>query len=267
MTQELVRASSVTVIRGDIEVLSNVELTILPGEHWVIMGGNGAGKSTLLSLLAGRMRPSHGTLDLLGHRVGRIDLRLLRSKISATSSTLVEVLSPNISVLQAVVTGINGDLSPVWHHYSEEEFLRARTLLRLAGIEYLYERALSTLSAGERQKALMCRMLMPKPRLALLDEPSAGLDLGAREDMLAGLGALMKSSDGPEASVTVTHHVEELPDFTTHLALLRHGHLIAVGRISETLSAENLSKTFDRSIDLISVSGRFFAFARPPSTT
>jgi iron complex transport system ATP-binding protein len=120
---------------------------------------------------------------------------------------------------------------------------RAQALLGQLGVSALADRTFGTLSEGERKRAQIARALMTDPELMLLDEPAAGLDLGGREDLLARLTELAEDPDAP-AMVLVTHHVEEIPPGFTHALLLREGSVTAAGLLAETLTADNLSKTF-----------------------
>jgi iron complex transport system ATP-binding protein len=115
-------------------------------------------------------------------------------------------------------------------------------------------------SEGERKRVQIARALMPDPELLILDEPAAGLDLGAREDLLTRLSALALDSSAP-TSLLVTHHVEEIPTGTTHALLLRDGAIVAAGLINQVLTSQNISQTFGLSINLTVEGGRWFARA------
>jgi iron complex transport system ATP-binding protein len=99
---------------------------------------------------------------------------------------------------------------------------------------------------------------MPSPRLLLLDEPATGLDVAARERLLAGISALAAAN--PDlATVTVTHRLEELPTSTTHAALLRDGRLFAAGPAPDTLTTANVSWCFDYQLTITRLHGRWTA--------
>ena len=125
---------------------------------------------------------------------------------------------------------------------------RATELLDALGAGHLADRRFGTLSEGERKRVQIARALMTDPELMLLDEPAAGLDLGAREDLVARLGAIAADLAAP-ALVMVTHHVEEIPPHFTDILLVREGRVVAQGPIEITLTAENLSRTFG--LDLV----------------
>ena len=119
---------------------------------------------------------------------------------------------------------------------------------------------MGTLSSGERQRVLLARAFAGSPVLVLLDEPTAGLDLGGREDLVARLGVAALDPDGPP-TVLVTHHVEEIPAGTTHVLLLRAGRIAAAGPIDDVLHADALSATFGVALELERRGQRWSAWA------
>src|SRR5262245_30892093 len=137
---------------------------------------------------------------------------------------------------------------------------RATVLLDQLGAAVLAERPYGTLSEGERKRVQIARALMADPELLLFDEPAAGLDLGGREDLVQRLAELAQDPDAP-ALVLVTHHVEEIPPGFTHALLLREGSAVAQGLLGQTVTGENLSKTFGLPLRVDHVDGRFTARA------
>ena len=142
--------------------------------------------------------------------------------------------------------------------YEAQDFARADQILGELGIHTLADRTFGTLSEGERKRTIVARALMTDPELLVLDEPGAGLDLGAREDLLASLELLAGVPEAP-VLVLVTHHVEEIPRGFTHVLMLRDGGVVANGPLEETLTVENLSRTFGMRLHLDIVDGRFAA--------
>ena len=153
-----------------------------------------------------------------------------------------------------------GALEPWWHTYTEADTERAETLLARMGLGGYGSRRFTTLSSGERQRVLLARTLMPDPDLVLLDEPTAGLDFGGREELVVALEALAADLDAPP-SVLVTHRVEDLPRTTTHLAAVRDGRLVAAGPIDSVLTADLLTAVFDLPVELSRHGGRWAARA------
>ena len=188
----------------------------------MVLGRNGSGKSSLLRIASLYLHPSEGTVDVLGQRLGRTDVRVLRTRIGVASSGMADMLRSDLTPVDVVMTAKNAALEPWWHHYDDADRARAVTCLEQLGIGHLAHRSFATLSSGERQRVLLARTLMPEPGLLLLDEPTAGLDLAGREDLVAGLADLAADPTTP-ATVLVTHHVEEIPRGFTHLLLLAEG--------------------------------------------
>jgi iron complex transport system ATP-binding protein len=174
----------------------------------------------------------------------------------------VRSLRPSLDALDIVVTGKYGALEPWWHTYTDADRARARELMALTGVESLETRPFGVISEGERQQVLLARLLMGEPGLVLLDEPFAGLDLGARERLLGRLSALAADPSTPPV-VLVTHHVEEIPPGTTHALVLAGGRVVACGPIVDALTADTLTRAFDFPIELGHDGDRWSARAHP----
>jgi len=243
LTDVVIRMAGVAVRRGRVTLLADVEWAVELDERWVVLGPNGAGKTTLLRLAGAEMHPTVGTVDVLGERLGRVNLVELRTRIGMSSANLGLRVPGDERVADVVVSAGYGLLGRWRERYDATDTDRAARLLDALGMHGLAERTFGTLSEGERKRTLIARALMTDPELMLLDEPSAGLDLGGREDLIARLTELALDPDSP-AMVLVTHHVEEIPPGFTHAMLLREGTVVASGLLGETMTADNLSKTF-----------------------
>ncbi|WP_435204540.1 ABC transporter ATP-binding protein [Micromonospora sp. bgisy143] len=239
----VVSLDSVGVRRSDNALLQDLTWRVELDERWVVLGPNGAGKTTLLNLAAGRLHPTTGVAHVLGERIGRTDITELRTRIGLTTAELAARVPADEQVSDVVVTAAWSVVGRWRETYEKGDVARARALLSQLGVGNLAERRYGTLSDGERKRVQIARALMTDPELLLLDEPTAGLDLGGREDLVARLAELAYDPDAP-AMVLVTHHVEEIPPGFTHALLLREGAVVAQGLLAETLTGDNLSKTF-----------------------
>ena len=256
--ETVLQLTDVDFIRNDRTILKKINWKVGSDERWVVLGPNGSGKTTLCRLASLYLHPSRGTIDVLGRRLGKTDVRELRTHLGFTSSALATMLRPDLLVEDVVVTGKNAALAPYWHMYTEGERHRARQLLARFGCEGLGDVAFGTLSSGERQRVMLARTLMSAPSLLLLDEPTAGLDLGGREDLVALLARLAAEKTAP-AAVIVTHHVDEIPPGFTHALLLREGEILARGPLATTLTAPHLSDCFGLPLQVQVRNGRWTA--------
>lgn len=255
---DVLTVESVTVRRGANHLLRDFSLTVSEGQHWVVLGPNGAGKTTLLELAAGRMHPTSGTVGILEERLGRVDVFELRPRIGYASTALANRIPTSEAVLDTVLTAAYGVTGRWVERYDDTDIERAKDLLAAFAITHLADRTFGTLSEGERKRVQIARALMTDPELLLLDEPASGLDLGGREELLTALTEILGSKWAP-ATIMVTHHVEEIPVGITHALLLREGAAVAAGPLDETLTAENLSATFDIDVKLSRDGARFHA--------
>lgn len=242
---------------GGRRILGPLDLSIVAGEQWVLLGPNGSGKTTALSLMGAWRQPSSGDVEVLGCRLGRTDVRTLRRRIGHVSHRVAERLPGQRSVLETVCTGREATLVTWWQTFDEQELVEARALLASVGCLELAERSLTSCSSGERQRVLIARALFGGHELLLFDEPAAGLDLPARELLL---DAMTRGAAGATC-VLATHHLEEIPPTITHAALLRDGRPVAAGPIGEVLADEPMTACFGLPIRVEQLDGRWTARA------
>lgn len=242
-------------------ILVDVDWTIGRDERWVVLGPNGSGKTTLLRVAALALHPTTGTVEVLGARLGRVDVRSHRTRIGTAGAAVAAALRPDLVVADVVMTGRRGALEPWWHTYDDNDRDAALARLRQFGIDHLAAQRFGTLSSGERQRALLARALVNDPGLLLLDEPAAGLDLGGREELVQDLSRLADDPSAP-AIVLVTHHLEEVPSTFTHALLLREGRVSARGPVDEVLADGPVSECFGLEVAVERAGGRWSARAR-----
>lgn len=236
----------VSLRREDNQILDDVQLHIEQGEHWVILGRNGSGKTTLLEMMNGYMFPSQGRIEVLGNLYGQCDVREVRKEIGYISQTLIEKLTLRDPVWEVVATGAYAFLR-FYQTIPDEVKTKAMNLLDEMGFAKLANHPLGTLSQGERKKVMLARALMADPKLLIMDEPCAGLDLYEREKMLAEIDRLRQRNI---TVVYVTHHVEEIMPLFTHVALIREGRIAAAGNKHEVLTQDTIKHTYDIPVEI-----------------
>ena len=256
----------VSLVRDGRALLDHVSWTVAPHERWVVLGRNGSGKTSLVRLASLYLHPSSGEVEVLGQILGRTDVRELRKRIGVASSAFAAQLRPELTATEVVMTAKHAALEPWWHRYDDADRARAVAQLARLGVEHLADRSLGTLSSGEQQRVLLARTLMTDPGLVLLDEPTAGLDLGGREELVASLAVLAGDPASP-AVILVTHHVDEIPPGFTHVLMLHRGKVLAAGPLDETLTAERLSACFELPLELERRGRRYGAWALDDGST
>lgn len=244
-----------TIRRGGVSILRDVNWTVRRQEQWVILGANGSGKTSLLKALTGYMNPTSGDIQMLGHTYGRSDWRELRERIGIVSASISNLMHDEDIALDVVVGGRRAMIGH-WGKMTEEERITAARLLTSLRVGYAAERRWKVLSQGERQRVLIARALMAAPDLLILDEPAAGLDPVAREKFLVDIGRLARRKSGP-GLVLVTHHIEEITPEFTHLLALRDGRVVFSGPKESGLDGQLLSRIFKAPLRVEVEAGRY----------
>ncbi len=241
-------------------MLRGIDWRVAHAQRWVILGPNGSGKTTLLQVAAARLWPTAGTVEVLGARLGHVDVRALRPRIALVSGAVTRQLRADLPARDVVVSGRHGALETWWNRYTEADWSKADGLLAVGGVAEIGDRPFGVISEGERQQVLLARALMSDPELILLDEPFAGLDLGARERLLIRLTALAGDRATPPI-VLVTHHCEEIPLGFTHAGLVSQGVLVASGPLVDVVTSEAVSSCFGVAVAVGCTGGRWWSRA------
>ncbi len=239
--------SDIVLRRDGLEILRGASLRIDHEDRWVLIGANGSGKTSLMRVMALYDHPTSGTVEVLGERLGRTDVRELRRKIGYSSAALADQLRADLSAHDVVRTARHAALEPWWHRYDQVDDDRAAECLDEMGIGHHRNRRFGTLSSGEQQRVLLARTLMNDPAIILLDEPSARLDLGGREQLVATLQDLAADPSAPPFAM-VTHHVDEIPAAVSHAALMKDGTIMASGLIGDVLDSASISECFETAL-------------------
>jgi len=241
---------------GGQPILQGIDWTLPSGSRAALLGANGSGKSTLLRVLAGYQFPTEGTAEVLGERFGAVDLNRLRSRIGVVDPASPLLFDDRVSVRDAVLTGFFGNLSPWFNETTPEQEAAADAMMETVGLERHAFQPFTTLSSGERRRALIARVLVQEPEILLLDEPAAGLDLPGRERLLASLQAAVEQRPNVTL-ILATHWLEELPTSTDHVLLLEGGAVSASGLPTDVLTSERLSAAFQTPVNLHFDGGRW----------
>jgi iron complex transport system ATP-binding protein len=254
-TKTILAVSGLRVERGGTTILDGVSWRVERGQHWVILGANGSGKTSLLSALTGYLTPTAGEISLLGKTYGGSDWRELRKEIGLVSSAVRQMMADDEPALETVASGKYAMID-FWGRLARADKIRARQILRHIDCSPLAERPWRVLSQGERQRILIGRALMARPRVLILDEPCAGLDPAAREHFLQFLQRLGRNRNAPTL-VLVTHHVEEIMPVFSHVLILKKGRVLAAGKKLMMLNTEMLSRAFKARVRLQRRTGRY----------
>jgi iron complex transport system ATP-binding protein len=257
-----IRLQNVGLRGGETWILRDIDWSVPPGACAAILGPNGSGKSTLTRILACHYWPTEGESSVLGSQFGDANLLDLRRSIRLVQPAGPYDIDSELTARQVVLTGFFGTLG-LYDTTDAAMEAEADRLLAQVGLTHVRDHVYSTLSSGEKVRNLIARALVKEPRLLLLDEPTAGLDLLAREQVLATVQALFEVEERPPTVVFITHHVEELPPATSHVLLLDQGRAAAKGTPAEVLRAETLSRVYRCPVEVREEGGRRYVQVHP----
>ncbi len=202
---KVINMRNVSLIYGSRHILRNINWEVNAGEHWAVIGLNGSGKTTLLNMITGYLWASRGEISVLGKQFGRYDIRELRKKIGWVSSSLQEKFYANETSEEIVLSGKYATIG-LYEKPKPKDIRQARLLLEQFESGHIARQQYWTLSQGERQKVLIARGLISAPRLLIMDEPCAGLDIFAREHLLSLIENIGRQAACPDSALRYTSH-------------------------------------------------------------
>jgi iron complex transport system ATP-binding protein len=257
MSETRLQMEDVAFRRGDSVVLDGIDWQVRAGEHWAVLGPNGCGKTTLMMVATGYVPSSRGRVFLLDGYMSEIALPRVRQRVGLASAALHDHMLRHrrkTSGLEVVLGGRHASLG-LFRRPSSEELSRAEDLLEQFGAADLRDVTFDLMSTGQRQRCMVARCYMAESDLVILDEPCAGLDIAARENLLGALRrACRRHAQTPH--ILVTHHPSEIVPEITHVLLLREGRVVARGPKREVLTEPNLEETYRMPLRVIRDDGR-----------
>lgn len=253
---EVVKIRDLTCLAGNNALLSNIDWTVQKGEHWVVFGLNGSGKTTLLSIIAGFRGFTAGSVEVFGQPYTEENIIAQRKRVGWISSSFFDKYYQRESVMNIVLSGISGKLGKNSWTVSNADIKRAQQLLAELGLEEKMHRTFDLLSKGERQNVLIARALISNPEMLILDEPGTGLDVFAREYMLATVKALAENPD--MTVIYVTHYTEEILNLFDKCLLLKNGKVYAQGNSKNLFTDEKMSEFLNYPVRVVQAENHFY---------
>ena len=257
ITGELLRLDGIGVRLGGREILRDVSLTIRPGEFTGLIGPNGAGKTTLLRIMLGLQDVTRGSVLIDGApRTPR------NASIGYVPQKLgIEPDTP-LRVRDVVSLGIDGHKLGI-RLPSRARRERVDDMLTAVGARRFADARIGELSGGEQQRVMIAHALIGRPRLLLLDEPLANLDISSEQGIVSVLGRLAKAAG--IAVLLSAHDMNPLMPVMDRIAYVAAGR-VAVGTTEEVVQPEVLSRLYGQHVDVIRVHGRVLVVAAPEGT-
>ncbi len=220
--------------------IRDVNLVLEPAALTAVIGSNGSGKSTLVRLLAGLLVPAAGEILLDGKALLAWQPRLRAREIAYMPQATAAVFP--FRAIDVVLSGRTPH-APRFGFESDRDHVIAMESLEAAGAAHLADRSVTALSGGERQMVILARALAQQPRILLLDEPAAALDLKHRADLMRTL-ARLRDARGLSV-VMVTHDLQLTGTLFDRIVAMRCGELAAQGCPDEILQSALLAEIYD----------------------
>lgn len=240
-------------------ILKDLNLKIKEGEHWVVLGANGSGKSTLIKLMASEIHPRsnypHKKLIMGKERYSIFELKKALGIITNDLHNYFQYHGGFLSGYEVVLSGFYSSIGVFKHQdFTQTQHQKAVESMKFLEIEHLKDKVVANMSTGELRKCIIGRAFIHEPKAFILDEPTVGLDIKAQINFIN----LLRKISNKATIILVTHHIEEIFQEISNIALIKNSTIYKQGLKKELLNSENLSETFDCNIVLNEKNGRYF---------
>ncbi len=243
---------------GPTQVFRNLTLRLIQGENTAILGPNGSGKTALVKLISRNIYPivkTDSMISIFGDQT--IKVNQLRTRIGVVSTDLEVRTQDFIRAKDVVLSGFYGSIGiNINRIQKEEEFKKVQKLMSELGLQKIYSRPFGQLSDGEKRRLLIARAMIHKPEILVLDEPTNGLDLKSRHQLLACIRMLCK---GKTTIILITHRVEDIVEEMQRVIFLKKGEIIRDGAPNDLLKSEPLGNLYETPLEIIFVNGHYQA--------
>ena len=240
-----IRAIDLTAGYGDRAVLHGVSIEVHAGELLAIVGPNGAGKSTLLRILGGALRPWSGTVELEGRPLDEYDRRAIARRLAMVAQE--NLVAFRFTVLEIVLMGRAPHLG-AFHFETRHDLAIAHAALERFDLIGLARRPIQELSGGERKRVFLARALAQEPRVALLDEPTAFLDLRHVAEIFARLRELRLERG--MAVIATLHDLNAAALHADRVLLMKDGAVAGYGTPDEVFTTDNLRAVYETEVHI-----------------
>lgn len=230
-------------------ILEDMSLSVNQGEFVVVLGPNGAGKSTLLKLLLGLLKPSAGVVRVLGHPPRRGN-----NAIGYTPQHRTLEADLALRARDVVGFGLDGNRWGTGFPSSRRDAIIDKALLEVDAFD-LANAPIGQLSGGEQQRLLIAQALLTDPRLLLLDEPLANLDINHEQEIVELVSRVCRARD--VAVMLVTHDINPLLPVVDRVLYMANGH-VAIGSPDEVITSAKLTELYGSPVEVVQALGRVF---------
>jgi iron complex transport system ATP-binding protein len=258
MMEPIIEIENATVAKDGRNILNDVSLKVFSGENIAILGPNGAGKSSLIKLITKEYYPicSGGETPIKIYGKASWDIFELRASFGIVSSELHSANTGDIAGRDVVVSGFFGSIRLYDHQIITSEMReKADSVMEFLGISHLSDKYTSKMSLGEARKFLIGRALVNDPKVLLLDEPTAGLDIKAAHDFL---GILRKIAASGKNIFLITHRINEIIPEIERVVLVKDGRIFRDGKKEGILADNDISELYDMDISIRESNGYYW---------
>lgn len=256
----LIDARNVNVEYETYHALHDIMLSIKAGELVAIIGPNGCGKSTTMRTINGLLKLSTGSLTVGGLDVTKVSLE----EMAKMCSNIPTEFPPdfNLSVYEVVMLGRYPHRQSMWWETEKDEEV-VRAALEMYGMSHLADRDITQLSSGERQRTLIAKAYVQQPRIMLVDEPTAHLDIRYTLEVMQYFKDLIKR-EKDMAIVIAAHDLNAVAKYCDRIVMMKKGHIIACGTPEEVMTPENIETVYGVKADVIKHDGALVMIAKYP---
>jgi len=253
-------AKNISCLKNEYEVVKDLSLKLKYSENVILIGPNGSGKSSLIELINRNIYPvlKKDTVFKIFNEE-RINIWELRKKISTVNNDVKTRINPMLKVFDLIISGLYGKYCKI-SDISEIEVSLVENLINKMLLTNLSQKYFSHLSEGEKQIVLIARALIRKPKILILDEPIANLDLKSKFQVIDQINELNNLNT---KIICITHDISMITEIYNRIIMLKNRLIIADGTQSETINSKNLSNLFDINIDVIKHKGNWHIYRKP----